>query len=356
MIDVPKILDLAKKQTGVDFLFMRNLGNGFNNQALLLQDKEGREVVVKYSLSDNTKNPFIKIFYKFKKVRRQFLINNYLFNLSKKDLLYIKENYRNNDYEQTIQNIARIVSDSVYVPVSLDFSEGGRHKLTFEEYCGKPLTNEFSDEETAPAYAKDLAKFLADLHNVNEFPPRKEPLYQRFLGNLRVANLVYKLKKWKSSEISSEVLSNLESSLQALKQMGNEDEIRSILHNDLRKPNILKSDDGKLSIIDWESAGINNIYYEFIQFGSYTNGLPLKFIKDVVQNYNTMANHKIDLNKLKHLLVVWYVSECSRRSVISRKSRTEFLKILNTKVVSHLNKIHQVFGDGKQNEVFSELI
>lgn len=336
MLQEQELLHKIYKQTGTRFIFVRDLGKGFNNRAVLLKDEAGNRVVCRYGLDKDANNPFVKVFYKFKRLRRKCITSSFLKNMPKQELVFIKQNYKDN---LAVQQLARNCSSSVYVPKTIKVG-----KFTLEEYCGEPIDDQLTDSSIASMYARQLGGFLADLHNNCAFSPNTTPIYKKLTSHLGLANTIYKLKGWQSDYIPSVIKENLNNSLLALKIMGNADEIRSVLHNDLRIPNLLMHQSGKLAVIDWDRAGVNNIYYEFAQFGGYTNGMPAQFIKDCVNYYNKRANNKIDLTKLKHLLIVWHIDECCWRNIIDRKNKTQFIEALNSKAVPQINKINQVFN------------
>ncbi len=340
------LYDITRKK----YEYVKILSNGRNNQAVLVKDEDGQPFVCRYGLDKKTNNFCTKLVYKFKRLRRKFLLYGFLKCLNSDEITFIKKKISNAKNGEYVQNLISSFDTNIKVPHEVNFG-----KYYIGKYCGTSIEGILNNDALINKFQKDMAQFLASLHGISYYDPLPTPLYKKISSHLRFVSSCYGLKNWQSNAIPQELKNSLNSAKLFLDASGNSDEVRAVAHNDLRKGNIL-IDKNNFSVIDWDRAGINNIYYEFLQLGAFNNGFSANIVKGLVEEYNKQAKFKIDMQKLKNLLIIFKLDDFGKYSVLEIKSKKNFIEELNSKVLPMINELNSTFDNfDKSNENFKQI-
>ena len=136
------------------------------------------------------------------------------------------------------------------------------------------------DQNTIPL----IAKFLKKLHSIetSEFTIDIDP-YKMARKNVDYLN---------SKNISKKIIERI-SNIKNIKKYNNKN---TICHNDLNPNNILFKD-GEVVAIDWDSAGINDPFYDIATISLWYRNIP-NIEKKLLRQY---LGHEPDKNELEHL-------------------------------------------------------
>ena len=333
MLNIESLIPKIEELTGREIVSAEHIGKGFNNDVVLLIDDEEKKLVLKYNLSHDTQNPLKKVYYKLKWLRRAVLRAQAAFSLRGTTNAFIRKKYGSMNAPFLIQQMAHEIDSSVKVPYIINYG-----KFALEEYGGTPLTEEFTNTKTSKIYASQLAEFLTKFHSLLVLPVSKKPLYKSFIAHVPLAQNFYK------NLISKKALQIFNESVQILSKMSSADELRTLTHFDIRKPNfVIEKETGKLTLVDWEFAGIRSAYADFISNGAYSRDIPYSFMNDVVDKYNEFSKIKINKLKLKHLFKVSLIDNFCKYSVTRLLPKEKFEELLNSEVMPLLDCIEKEF-------------
>lgn len=321
------LLTKLEASTNNKYQFVKYLGEGAFSRALLLEDLNGNQIVLKYSLNNsygirrikqnlrNIKKAVKRIFFKQK------------FNLCK------PVSYREDKFANKLKNKCSSFTSNIQIPKSINYGD-----FIIEAYGGEVPSPELLSSEKGLSFARDLGKLLAFMHKGVKHSPSKEALRLSFNYGIKDTFDVY------GHIIPEDIKNKLRKSLVTLKKLGNDDEFKTNIHGDIRRFNLLyneKSD--KFSLIDFELARIDNVYFEFMSGCPAHQKIPYKFILEMVDSYNQTSEIKINKEKLKCFYIANIITAHSCDALIKDLSPSEYKQVLEQKIKPKLNELEQAF-------------
>lgn len=197
-------------------------------------------------------------------------------------------------------------------------------------------------EEQKNNIAKQMAMFLNAMHQSFSIESPKESIKNMTNGKLNSANDI--ITKF-AGTLPKNVETRLKQAEQYLITSDISDEFIVMTHKDLRTANIMYDEKtGKIAVIDFELAGIGNVYRDFVPYSTSTS-MPWDFTKRVIKYYNNIPNKKypitIDPKKVQNMLFYGLLCEIARATSPQDMQKTtkddviELYKMLET--VSGIN-------------------
>ncbi|MCL2469224.1 MAG: aminoglycoside phosphotransferase family protein [Alphaproteobacteria bacterium] len=164
------------------------------------------------------------------------------------------------------------------------------------------------------ALAKQTASFLHALHQLRPSEKPKQSIRHIFdsLKNApHTAKEVIDIFDYKLPDETARAIFDAE---KYLRSTPISDEMHVMTHKDLRDQNMLYDEkEKKLGIIDFEMAGVDNVYWDFVP--QAPGSIPSwDFIKRTVGFYNAVPDNpiKIDIEKVRNTLVYGTAHEIAR--------------------------------------------
>ena len=114
------------------------------------------------------------------------------------------------------------------------------------------------------------------------------------------------------------------------------DEVIVMTHKDLRTSNIMYDEStGKIAVIDFELAGLDNVYHDFVAFAP-ASSMPWDFTKRVIDFYNKIPDKKYPINinpeKVQNMLLYGAMHEfarCVRPEDIKNTTKQDIDNLIN---------------------------
>lgn len=161
--------------------------------------------------------------------------------------------------------------------------------------------------------AKQMAVFLNAMHSSYKCEPAKESIKNMAKGKLNNANDI--IDRF-GGVLPKNIADRLKQAEEFLSSSDMSDEVVVMTHKDLRTSNIIyDKNTGKIAVIDFELAGPDNVYHDFIAFAP-ASSMPWDFTKRVISFYNQIPNKKypiiIDSKKVQNMLFYGVMHEYAR--------------------------------------------
>ena len=169
-------------------------------------------------------------------------------------------------------------------------------------------------EEEKHIIAKQLAVFLVAMHSAGEMSAPEKSIKSMFdKTKLKSAQDILSVYKDDMPVALKKSVQNIEN---YLKSSDISDEVHVLTHRDLRSSNLMYDKDAKkLAVLDFELAGKDNVYRDFIASAS-ASSMPWDFTKRVIREYNAISNKKyqitINPEKVQNMLIYAIVHEFAR--------------------------------------------
>jgi len=261
-----------------------------------------------------------------------------------KDLNYLPRQKHGYDI---INNIKKHNLDTgVMLPEIIEIKSDGDKQIIKEKMIpGKALSTEnYSalSEEQKDSIAKQMAIFLNAMHSSYECKPATESIKNMTNGKLNNADEI--ITKF-AGTLPKNISDRLKQAEEYLSTSDISNEFIVMTHKDLRTANIMYDEKtGKIAVIDFELAGIGNVYRDFVPYSTSTS-MPWDFTKRVIKCYNNIPNKKypitIDPKKVQNMLFYGLLCEIARATSPQDMQKTtkddviELYKMLET--VSGIN-------------------
>lgn len=195
-------------------------------------------------------------------------------------------------------------------------------------------------EEQKNNIAKQMAIFLNAMHSSYEYKPATESIKNMNKGKLNSAeDIIAKFEGFLPENISN----RLKKAEQYLLTTDISDEVIVMTHKDLRTSNIMYDEStGKIAVIDFELAGLDNVYHDFVAFAPVSS-MPWDFTKRVIDFYNKIPDKKYPINinpeKVQNMLLYGAMHE------FARCVRPEDIKNTTKQYIDNLiNRLETVTG------------
>jgi aminoglycoside phosphotransferase (APT) family kinase protein len=194
----------------------------------------------------------------------------------------IKEETRPSRLKVEAWALSQARSHGINVPRVIDYylDEKGREVLVLERIFGKSLSLNPPKENTS--YIFNIGKQLASLKNIGV----NYGWIDSFLGvgnseSWRAFILTY-TKKYGERLVKEKVLKNdqFQKLLKLVELIKTNIAAPYLIHRDIRLPNLIKDDNGKVWIVDWENAILGDPLYDLALFGvRYGHGILWRSLK-----------------------------------------------------------------------------
>ena len=171
-------------------------------------------------------------------------------------------------------------------------------------------------EEQKENAAHQMALFLNTMHQMQPPKPADKSIKALFERNPNHPQTTKQFSDVFDGKIPSAYLERIAAAEQALNRYDVSDEVHVMTHKDLRSQNIMYDiNTGKLAVIDFEMAGVDNIYCDFVAFAAGTS-MSWDFSRRVIKYYNAIPDKKypitINPDKVKNALIYGTAHEFSR--------------------------------------------
>lgn len=188
--------------------------------------------------------------------------------------------------------------------------------------------------------AKQMATFLVAIHSAGEIRPADKSIKTMFdKSKLHNANDIINAYEGAMPQRLANKLLDAE---QYLESTDVSDEFHVLTHKDLRVNNLMfDQETGQLSVLDFEMAGTDNIYRDFVAYAS-ASSMPWDYTRRLIAEYNAIQPRKYPLKinpvKVQNMLVYAIAHEYSRNVTheqneqISDEEKQKFFQHLITKI------------------------
>ena len=188
--------------------------------------------------------------------------------------------------------------------------------------------------------AKQMATFLVAMHSTGDIKPADKSIKTMFdKSKLHNANDIINAYE---GAMPQKLANKLLAAEQYLDASDISDEFHVLTHKDLRINNLmLDQETGRLSVLDFEMAGIDNIYRDFVAYAS-ASSMPWDYTRRVIAEYNAIQPKKYPLKinpaKVQNMLVYAIAHEYSRNVTheqneqISDEEKQKFFQHLITRI------------------------
>lgn len=161
--------------------------------------------------------------------------------------------------------------------------------------------------------AKQMATFLNAMHSSSKCLPAQEPIINMQQKEPKNADEI--IAKF-DGLLPKNIVNKLKQAEEYLRTSEISDELVVMTHKDLRISNLMYDvDTNKLAVIDFESAGMDNVYRDFIARAP-ASSMPWDFTKRVIDYYNQIPNKKypikINPEKVQNMLLYGVLHEYAR--------------------------------------------
>jgi len=245
-------------------------------------------------------------------------------------LFYVKRQMRGHDVVKRLRDSgADIGVDLPQVVRAIDTPE--YHAVIEKRLPGKELTAEVYDklgDDEREAVADKLARFLNVMHQMQPPQPAKESIKHRFSQYGSNPSTLQEFQDVLDNKIPDKYVKKIAWAESLLDNGNTSDEVQVMNHKDVRGPNLMyDAATGNLAVIDFEMAGVGNIYSDLIAYVP-CNGLPWDLMKRVVKHYNAIENKKypitLDINKVRAAMIYDRMHEIARSIKRQKQNNPEF--------------------------------
>ena len=221
----------------------------------------------------------------------------------------------------------------------------------FNEQIYKKLSEEQKEDA-----AHQMALFLNAMHQMQPPKPADKSIKSIFENDRfgKVPNTSQQFSDVFNGRIAQKYMDRIKAAEQALMNSDISDEIHVMTHKDIRNQNIMyDTDTGQMAVIDFEMAGVDNIYRDFIAEAT-ASSMPWDFTRRVIKYYNAIPNKKyqitIDADKVKNALIYGVAHEYSRILTYDKMDSAN-ANIDTTKRARNLeHKLNLLFGEDEFGE------
>lgn len=270
------------------------------------------------------------------------------------DTDYLRRQSRGYDIIKSIKSKNRDIG--VMLPQLIEMRDFGNRQIIKEKIIpGQPLTHEIYSklsEQEKNKIAQQIAIFLNAMHQSFKCEPAKKSIIHTFSqSNINTASdIVVKF----DGKLPANIVRRLKQAEKYLLTSDTSDEFIVMTHKDLRTQNIMyDKKTGNLAVLDFELAGPDNIYRDFIP-SAPASAMPWDFIKRVIEFYNNIPNKKYQLTinskKVQNMLLFRIMHEFARCIKPNDNKRTTKKDINKIRIITGINfDIKSAFGRGTKN-------
>lgn len=170
-------------------------------------------------------------------------------------------------------------------------------------------------EEQKSKVAKQMATFLVAMHSTGDIKPAEKSIKTMF-DKSKLHNSATDIINAYEGAMPQRLANKLLDAEQYLESTDVSDEFHVLTHKDLRVNNLMfDQETGQLSVLDFEMAGTDNIYRDFVAYAS-SSSMPWDYTRRVIAEYNAIQPRKYPLKinpeKVQNMLLYAIAHECSR--------------------------------------------
>ena len=258
-------------------------------------------------------------------------------NHPERDLNYIKRQTRGYDIINNIR--AKNKDTGVVLPELIDIKQDDNMVIIREKQLqGKTFDRNGKmysalSEQEKNNIASQLATFLNAMHSSYDCQPAGESIKNMFNGKLNSADDI--IAKFED-KLPGDIANRLRQAEKQIIESDISDEFIVMTHADLRIDNIMYDQKThKLSVLDFELAGMNNVYRDFVAKAS-ASSMPWDFTKRVISYYNKIPNKKYNIiinpEKVQNMLfyaVMHEYARCIKPEDNKKATKNDIKKVYN---------------------------
>lgn len=248
---------------------------------------------------------------------------------------------------ETIERIKKSgYATGVQLPTVIETNEqDGVQTIKEQRISGQTFDNDGKlwdglTEEQKSKVAKQMATFLVAMHSAGEIKPAYKSIKTMFdKSKLHSATDIINAYEGAMPQRLANKLLDAE---QYLESTDVSDEFHVLTHKDLRVNNLMfDQETEQLSVLDFEMAGTDNIYRDFVAYAS-ASSMPWDYTRRLIAEYNAIQPRKYPLKinpvKVQNMLVYAIAHEHSRNVTheqneqISDEEKQKFFQHLITKI------------------------
>lgn len=199
-------------------------------------------------------------------------------------------------------------------------------------------------EEQKNNIAKQMAAFLVAMHSTGEIKTADKSIKTMF-DKSKLHNSATDIINAYEGAMPQRLSNKLLNAEQYLESTDISDEFHVLTHKDLRVNNLMfDHETGQLSVLDFEMAGTDNIYRDFVAYASGSS-MPWDYTRRVIAEYNAITPKKYPLKinpeKVQNMLLYAIMHEYSRNvtheqnETISDEEKQKFFQHL----IKRINKL-----------------
>lgn len=251
---------------------------------------------------------------------------------------------------ETIERIKKSgYATGVQLPTAIETNEqDGIQTIKEQRISGQTFDNEGRlwdslTENQKKNTAKQMATFLVAMHSAGEIKPADKSIKTMFdKSKLHSATDIINAYE---GAMPQRLANKLLEAEQYLESTDISDEFHVLTHKDLRINNLMfDHETGQLSVLDFEMAGTDNIYRDFVAYASGSS-MPWDYTRRVIAEYNAITPKKYPLKinpeKVQNMLLYAIMHEYSRNvtheqnKTISDEEKQKFFQHL----IKRINKL-----------------
>jgi len=220
---------------------------------------------------------------------------------------------------EVVKELIESGQDTCVTLPSLISIDKDKDEVTEKRINGIELTEKIYDrlsQEQKNGLARQMAVFLNSMHQLRQPKNKGELIRQKIKSSKNSLNSTAEFAAMFENRLPKETVRAISDAEQYILAAPTADEIQVMTHKDLRCQNILyDAKEGRLAVIDFEMAGVANIYNDFVPHApcSITSW---DFTKRIIGFYNSIPNKKypmaIDIEKVRNTLIYGVAHELSR--------------------------------------------
>ncbi|MCL2673148.1 MAG: aminoglycoside phosphotransferase family protein [Alphaproteobacteria bacterium] len=194
-----------------------------------------------------------------------------------------------------------------------------KRRIVEKRINGVDLRTEVYDsltERQKDAIAKQMALFLNSMHQLRKPQNPEHPIKHIFDSYKNCPNSAKEIIDAFKNKLSEKAQKPIIDAEKYLMAAPISDEIHVMTHKDLRNQNVMYDEkEQKLAVIDFELAGVGNIYQDFVPYAP-ASIISWDFTKRIVKSYNSIPDKKypvaVDIEKVRNALVYGIAHEFAR--------------------------------------------
>ncbi len=249
-------------------------------------------------------------------------------------LFYVKRQMHGHDIVNRLRNSSSDIG--VDLPQVISAIDTPEYHAVIEKRLpgvelGPSIYNALS-EDKKEKIAEKLARFLNSMHQMQAPLPATESIKHKFTQIGNNPSTLQDFMAVLDNKLPDKYIKQIAAAESLLDNGDISDEVRVMTHKDVRGQNLMyDTTSERLAVIDFEMAGIDNIYTDLIAYVP-CNSLPWDLMKRIVKHYNAIKNKKyplrLNIHKVRAAMTYGRMHEIARCTKRDKQNNPE-LKITN---------------------------